>query len=120
MEDIAITLFVVILFIAIGAYASIKTIGNDIKISVHVILSTITVFSIWGSATVGIKSESPFVWLIIFICSLGAFVIYAKKVSAGLTVKQALLIYFGITLRMFAALLIVGIALKGIMLLIHL
>jgi len=119
MEQIAITILVVILFVGIGAYASIKTIGNDIKIIIHLILSTIIVFSIWGSATVGIKSELPIVWLMTFICSLVVFVMYSKRVSAGLTVKQALFIYFGITLRMFAALLVVGLALKGIMLIIH-
>lgn len=115
----AITLLVIFLFVGVGAYSSAKLLGSDIKITVHLMLSSIIIFSVWGAATIGIKLDSPIAWLATFVIGVGVFIIYIKRVSSGLTIKQVLLIYFGILFRMFAVLVVFGIGIKAIMLLIH-
>jgi hypothetical protein len=104
---------------AIAFFSSRSVLGTEAGWKINNLLGLSCLVTIWGPAYAGLFAQSVWLWLFLFGCGV-TLVVYGLRRRAffQISVKQALLIYWGVAIRLIGAALALGAVARGLMFLI--
>jgi len=118
-EDFFSVAFVLLVMQAIS-YNSVRSVlGSDAGWKVNNLLGLGCFTSIWGSIYIGAVAESVVVWVLLYVAIVAGIVkLLRVRSSYAISIKQALLIYGGVILRLIIVAATIGAVIRIVMLVI--
>jgi hypothetical protein len=117
IETVLIPAFVVVVMQALSYFSARLVLGKEVGWKVNNILGFGSAFTIWGSSSIGIFTDQIWLWGVTFVASIAALVYWLRKQSSySISITQSLVIYWGVFIRLFGASIVLGVALKLVVL----
>jgi hypothetical protein len=113
IETVLILAFVVVVMQALSYFSARLVLGKEVGWKVNNILGFGSAFTIWGSFYVGFFTDQIWLWGVTLAATITAVVYWLRKQSSySISIKQSLLIYWGVIIRLMGVSIVVGVALK--------